>query len=114
MNLVTGKFTAPRNGIYFFSFTAEADLPESSSGVDLYVGIYLNGVRIGSGEIEDANTVSSQNEQVILQSTLNLKKDDQVWVQIWGMSAGAKLVDSSDHYTHFTGFMLQEAIVASL
>jgi hypothetical protein len=115
MNLATGKFTAPRNGIYFFAFTAEVNFPaDSSSYVDLYIGIYLNGVKVGSGENEDANTVSNQNEQVTLQSTLNLKIGDQVWVQIWRMSSGAGLVDGSDHYTHFTGFMLQEEIVASL
>ena len=31
-----------------------------------------------------------------------------------GMSTGVYLYENSNHYTHFTGFMLEEEIVASL
>lgn len=47
-------------------------------------------------------------------STLNLKKGDRVWVQIDRISPGAFLYDSGAHFTHFTGFMLEEEILASL
>ena len=114
MNLQTGKFTAPRPGIYFFSFTGVAGFPASSSRVELLVGLYLNGVKIGRGYVEESNTVANQWSPLTVQSTLNLKKGDQVWMAIDGMSTGVYLADTSSHYTHFTGFMLEEEIVASL
>ena len=115
MNLTSGIFTAPRLGIYFFSFTGQAQFPASSSRVGLGVSLYLNGGRIGVGRVsEAANTVANQDSPLIVQSTLKLTKDDQVWMEISTMLNGTYLYDNSDHHTHFTGFMLQEEIVASL
>ena len=115
MDLTTGKFTAPRTGIYFFSFTGNACFPASSSVVFLGVSLYLNGDRIGTGLVDEANTVIGQETPLTLQSTLNLKSGDQIWVAIFYQSFGAYLSDNNgNHYNHFTGFMLQEDIVSSL
>ncbi len=114
MNLTSGIFTAPRTGTYFFSFTGLAQFPTSSSLVHLGVSLKLNDNSMGLAWVEDANTVYSQDSPLILQSTLNLKKGDAVWVEIAHVTTGVSLIDNGSHHTHFTGFVLEEEIVDSL
>ncbi len=115
MNLTTGKFTAPRPAIYFFSFSGVANFQASSSLSLLSVVLYLNGGPIGTGWAEEENNMAGQYSPLSsIVSTLNLKKGDQVWVEIHYQSTKAYLKDDVEHFTHFTGFLLDEEIVASL
>ncbi len=113
MNLNTGKFTAPRPGIYFFSFAGTAQL-NFPSAVGFPSELYLNGNSIGSSWVYEAKGPVDQKSPVTLQSTLNLKTGDRVWVQIGYSGSSSYLHDDSYHRTHFTGFMLEEEIVSSL
>jgi hypothetical protein len=115
MDLTSGKFTVPRPGIYFFSFTGTARLYSSSmsNSVDFHSNLFLNGNVIGSSHIHEGNYPVKQWSSFTHQSTLNLKKGDQLWVELdtYGRTG---LHDTSHHFTHFTGWMLEEEIGASL
>ena len=120
MDLNSGNFTAPRRGIYFFSFTGVLLCLSGSTSCDLRVGLYKNNFLVSSA------IVSYDQSPLSLQSTMNLIKGDQVWVKIERMTSETSLYDfgtsnyppypttTYTHYTHFTGFMLEEEIVASI
>ncbi|XP_046459405.1 uncharacterized protein LOC124205886 isoform X2 [Daphnia pulex] len=114
MNLASGIFTAPRSGRYFFSFTGVVNFPATSSHSWLAVGLFFTNGLIGQGRVDGANTVNNQFSPLTLQSTLNLKQGDQVWVHLDSKTSGMILYDDNYHFTHFTGFMLEEEILASL
>ncbi|EFX82821.1 hypothetical protein DAPPUDRAFT_240849 [Daphnia pulex] len=128
MDLTSGKFTAPRPGIYFFSFAGTARL-ESSSPASFYTRLYLNGKIIGGSHVDENKGPVDQYSPLTLQSTLNLKKGDQLWVQISFSGSSSYLYEANifrmwnwvgnlnfnnNHFTHFTGIMLEEEIAASL
>jgi hypothetical protein len=111
--LTSGIFTAPRPGIYFFSFTETARLYYPSP-VNLNSRLFLNGNVIGMSNVQESYGFVNQDCPVTIQSTLNLKKGDQLWVTIDYSVSSSHLFDDSYHYTLFTGFMLEEDIAASL
>ncbi|XP_046440964.1 complement C1q tumor necrosis factor-related protein 3-like [Daphnia pulex] len=93
MNITSGKFTAPLTGIYFFSITG--------IWYNTNLRFYLNG-----NSFWRSAGIGSSSVSLTFQSVLNLKKGDQIWVQI----EGNYLADDSNHYTHFTGLMLEEQL----
>jgi hypothetical protein len=61
------------------------------------------------------NTADGKMSTMTVQSTVNLKSGDQVSVRIFYLTSGTHLDEyRTEHLTHFTGWMLQEDIVASL
>jgi hypothetical protein len=78
------------------------------------VGLFLNGNQIGVGEIEEANSLSGQNEQLSLQSTLNLKAGDKIWLEIIYTSGAEIFLYDYGGYNHFSGWLLEEEFSMSL
>jgi hypothetical protein len=113
MDLRSGKFTAPRPGIYFFSFTGIAEFPENSFYSFLKLFFYCNDLMIAHLWIEES-TQTFLRSPGSLQFTLSMKPGDQVWVKIFNLTQGVYLYGNYDTFTHFTGFMLEEEIVAAL
>jgi len=101
MNLDTGKFTAPVSGTYFFSFSAVVVFGSTYQYIN--VGLYKNDELMGAGHSDE----SSQSEMLSLQSTLNLKSGDEIWLQVFGISASGGGI-RGDYFNNFNGFILQE------
>ncbi len=115
MDLESGKFTAPRPGIYYFSFNALVCLRRSFElhsfdPRSISVGIYLNGNLIEIGYADEVS-FHSEFETLSLHSTLSLKAGDQIWLDIVSNSKDTHLSNSfTNHSTHFSGWLLEEKI----
>ena len=100
MNVASGIFTAPKTGIYFFSFSGVGSFNSWS-----FPQLDLNGILIGSG-VADAE--STDHPTFSIQSTLQLSAGDQVSLKLNLGGTGYLYEDTYTHYTHFTGWLLQE------
>ena len=99
-NPSTGVFTAPKNGIYYFSFSITKEgssLPEI-----IHIYLRLNGNKIGLSPAGPGFFAASAT----IQSTLELKKGDRV--DLW-KAKGGTLAGSFDAEPlhHFTGWLLE-------
>jgi hypothetical protein len=107
MNLTSGKFTAPVAGKYFFSFTGLVQFSGSSTQQYGQVSMYKNG-DLTAKSFSDEISAANQYETISLQSTLNLSKGDQIWLEIDSLTPGTNL--NGYGYDHFNGFLLEEDI----
>ncbi|XP_072269920.1 complement C1q tumor necrosis factor-related protein 3 isoform X2 [Pyxicephalus adspersus] len=96
-DVMTGRFTAPITGVYFFTFS----MLKHEEVEDVYVYLMHNGntiVSMYSYETRGKQDTSSNN------AVLKLSKDDEVWLR---MGTGA-LHGDHQRYCTFCGFLLFE------
>ncbi|XP_067084394.1 cerebellin-1-like [Osmerus mordax] len=93
---VTGVFTAPVRGVYYFRFTA-ADHRNSET-----IGVYMykNDLRI---MFNSGYNTSGQWRYVANAVTLELEQGDRIMMHL---PRGRCLYDNSDNYNTFSGFLL--------
>ncbi|EFX78137.1 hypothetical protein DAPPUDRAFT_246487 [Daphnia pulex] len=64
------------------------------------------------GRVEAAMTQGVSSDGFSLQSTLHLQAGEQIWIQS-DTEEYMYLHDNGNHYTHFTGWLLQEDVAQS-
>ncbi len=82
----------------------------TTSDGDIRLALVLDGNNVATGRSHFTQGINWQTYS--LQATLNLQAGNKVWVQISGKDNGNNvwLADNDDHYTHFTGYLLQEDV----
>jgi len=99
MNLASGIFTVPVNGVYHFEFSGHKD---ASTTTHWGIHLQLNGENVGlAGTSNTANFDSGA-----LTVSLRLKANDLV--NLYKYQTSALFEDSNGHHTHFTGWLVEE------
>ena len=98
MNINTGVFTAQRSGTYFFSFAYMKDNQSKS----ILIFIRKNRENVGAAHVERLTNTMFQSSLFV---TLKLKLGDTV--DLFQIRNG-NMFDDASHYTHFTGWLMEE------
>jgi len=102
MNLATGVFTVPVDGIYHFEFSGLRDIADAT-GMNIYLNV--NGVSTGTCHVTNLPNYFVGLSGI--SASLRLKTGDQVTL----FKSVGTLNDDTNHYTHFTGWLVEEDLV---
>lgn len=79
-------------------------------GID--INLMLNGGNVGACSADERD--SSISENLSVQATLSLTAGSKIWIQISYVRGPTRLSDNVYHFTHFSGWLLEEDIRSSL
>jgi len=112
MNLGSGVFTAPKAGIYAFSFKGSGNGKNESPYFRGYAQVSLerNGANVAYGDTHiNDGTITDALVTVSIQATLKLNKGDQITI----VFTKGGVYDDYRYGTHFTGSLVEEELVIS-
>jgi len=99
MDMASGIFTAPVDGVYHFDFSAVKEVSVK------HLEIFLNVNGVNYAFAHTGQTATGSLETVSLNASLRLKSKDTVKLH---NNNGGILYDNSYHYTHFSGWLVDE------
>ncbi len=102
MDLESGTFTAPVPGIYHFQLSAVR-----YGGFSTYLDVYLriNGKEVGRADTDQPATAL---DGISMSASFRLAANDRV--DLYNNYNGG-LYDDPSHFTHFTGWLIEEDLL---